>query len=123
MKKTVVICIFCVLILGGILFAGYQIQNEKDEKFYQTKDAVQNEEAKKQEEKMTESMQIQEPYQYIMFERDGYLVVYEKDGKTVYFESHIPYDVLSKEQQEEVCSGKKFSSIEAVYDFLENYSS
>ena len=68
-------------------------------------------------------MQIQEPYQYIMFERDGSLVVYEKDGKTVYFESHIPYDVLSKEQQEEVCSGKKFSSIEAVYDFLENYSS
>ena len=83
MKKTVVICIFCVLILGGIFFAGHQIQNKKDENFSQTKDAVQSEEIRKQEEQMTESMQIQEPYQYIMFERDGYLVVYEKDGKIV----------------------------------------
>lgn len=60
---------------------------------------------------------------YLIKEKDGYIIVYFSDGKTVYEYTTIEIQYLPKEVQEEVKKGKKAATIGQVYGFLENYSS
>lgn len=121
MKKTVVICIFCVLILIGTIYVVKE--NQKIEKSQPESVAKSTEENVTTEAKLKESMTYDFPYSYLIKEKDGYLVVYEKDGSTIYFESQIPLDELEEKIQAEVKAGKKFTDLEDVYDFLESCSS
>lgn len=126
MKKRVSICIFCVLLLcllsAGIFVINcyYQqlVQDETD-----TRQIGQEELTQDETEELVPSMEVESVYEYVMVEENGYLVVYERDMETVFLETHIPLYRLSEELQDNVAAGKKFENVEAVYDFLENYSS
>lgn len=63
-----------------------------------------------------------ENYYYIC-EKDGYVIVYEEDQKTVYEETSIQVENLPPKMQEAVKKGIKVESLGQIYGFLENYSS
>lgn len=60
---------------------------------------------------------------YVIKEKDGYIIVYLSDEKTVYEYTTIETKYLPQEVRKEVEKGKKVSTIGQVYGFLENYSS
>lgn len=125
MRKTVCICILCVLlgtlaIIGGVLC--FREWNEKKKELPETQNIGTNE-LKEETEELLPSIELQQSFDYVIVEEEGFLVVYERDMETIFLETHIPFYRLSEELQEEVLAGKKFQTIEAVYDFLENYSS
>ncbi|GHU44299.1 hypothetical protein FACS1894111_11330 [Clostridia bacterium] len=70
-----------------------------------------------------ESATILSPYQYILREEDGYVMVYASDGETLFEATGIWFPSLTKELQEEIEVGKPIYSEEELYSFLENYSS
>ncbi len=51
------------------------------------------------------------------------VVVYLEDKETVYIETHIPLDSLPEDLQEQVMEMMLIEDEEALYSFLENYSS
>ena len=81
---------------------------------------------KKQEKskpKQEEMKETASPYEYVIVNDNGYLTVYQKDLKTVYFQTDIPYAELHTELQEKIDQGYLIQDAEELYDFLENYSS
>lgn len=60
---------------------------------------------------------------YLIIEKDLYLSVYSATGSEKIFDTGILVSGLDMELQEKVKEGIPFSSIEEVYDFLENCSS
>ena len=54
---------------------------------------------------------------------DNMVIVYQSDMETVFINTEIPLSQLPDDLQEEIMNIKCLSSIEAVYDFLESYSS
>lgn len=72
---------------------------------------------------LKESMNIQQPYVFLVSEQDGVLVVYEADGETVLFETNVRVQNLDAELQEKVKEGLPFVNEHDLYDFLESYSS
>ena len=62
-------------------------------------------------------------YEYVIVNEGGCLTVYMKDLKTVYMYTDISYAKLSKDLQQEIAQGKKFTTLKDLYAFLENYSS
>lgn len=126
MKKRVSICIFCAL-FGGLLGFGavkgisYLKQINEDKISYQQEKS--EESLPESTEKLVSSIEVETAYSYVMVEENGYVVVYHRDMQTIFLEPHIPIGRLSEDLQNEISIGKKFESVEAVYDFLENYSS
>lgn len=70
-----------------------------------------------------ESLNVVEPYEYILLEEKGYVAVYHTDGKTLYASTDILVSELPEELQKEIAVGMYVSSEEQLYNFLENYSS
>jgi len=70
-----------------------------------------------------ESTATVEPYQYLLREEEGYVVVYAADGKTVFEHTAILMRSLSEDLQEEIGRGKPIYSEADLYDFLESHSS
>lgn len=66
---------------------------------------------------------IEIPYEYVIVEEEGYLLVYMQDLETIYMYTDIRLAELSEELQEEIRRGKTFSDLWELYAFLENYSS
>ena len=60
---------------------------------------------------------------YFLYEKNGFVVVYESDQKTPYEYTDIRYDELPDSLQNEIKKGKYVKTIEELYGFLENYSS
>jgi len=60
---------------------------------------------------------------FMLKESDGYVVVYQEDGKSVYEHTDIAVENLSEDLQKEILGGKIIESTEELYSFLENYSS
>ncbi len=44
---------------------------------------------------MKETASSETPYEYVIVNDNGYLTVYQKDLKTVYFQTDIPYAELT----------------------------
>lgn len=63
------------------------------------------------------------PYEYVIVEEEGYLLVYMQDLETIYMYTDIRLAELSESLQEEIRLGKPFKDLKELYDFLENYSS
>lgn len=60
---------------------------------------------------------------YIISEKDGYVIVYLSDKKTVYEYTTIEIQYLPENIQKELKKGKPVEDVGQVYGFLENYSS
>lgn len=60
---------------------------------------------------------------YVICEKDGFVIVYLSDQKTVYEYTTIEVKYLPEKQQEELKTGIWASDLSEVYGFLENYSS
>ena len=81
------------------------------------------EKSKPKQEEMKETASSETPYEYVIVNDNGYLTVYQKDLKTVYFQTDIPYAELHTELQKKIDQGYLIQDAEELYDFLENYSS
>lgn len=81
------------------------------------------EKSKSKQEEMKETASSETPYEYVIVNDNGYLTVYQKDLKTVYFQTDIPYAELHTELQKKIDQGYLIQDAEELYDFLENYSS
>lgn len=62
-------------------------------------------------------------YQFYMCEENGCVTVYYIDKKTVYEYTNILVDTLPQNIKEQIQRGKYVSDEEALYNFLENYTS
>lgn len=80
-------------------------------------------ELNQEEKKLSESLNVVEPYKYVLLVEDGYVAVYYTDQKTLYAATDIRIEVLPEDLQEEISEGKFFRNEEQLYNFLENYSS
>lgn len=89
----------------------------------ETAPAKKQEKSKPKQEEMKETSGSETPYEYVVVNDNGYLTVYQKDLKTVYFQTDIPYAELHTELQEKIDQGYLIQDEEELYDFLENYSS
>ena len=78
---------------------------------------------KTEEQDVKESLNVVEPYEYILLEEKGYVAVYHTDRKTLYASTDILVSELPEELQKEIAEGKYIGSEEQLYNFLENYSS
>lgn len=63
------------------------------------------------------------PYQFVLSQQDGYIIVYYADQETVYSITDIPVKSLSIRLQQEIGQGKFIYSEEELYNFLESHSS
>lgn len=123
MNKTNRIRTFFVL-GAGVLIGSYSLWNysvQMKEEHAKPKENQQVEQV--QEEKTEETGAAKAAYEYVILNEDGYLTVYKKDLKTVYFNTDIPYQELNKELQEKIDHGYPIRDTQELYDFLENYSS
>lgn len=125
MKKTISICFFAgglviaVAALGLILrFGAIRQKNEPlpEETLvaeFESEETIMS----------TESMAIREPYEYVLVLKDGFLVVYLKDKKTVLFETNIREEDLNENILKRLEAGVYLTDDKELYDFLESYSS
>ena len=60
---------------------------------------------------------------YYIKEKDGYVIVYKGDNKTIYEYTSILVESLPNELQKSIKKGIKVDSLSQIYGFLENYSS
>lgn len=62
-------------------------------------------------------------YKYYLTFKDGCVIVYYIDKKTVFEYTSICVDALPVELQKQLYRGKYITDLDSLYDFLENYSS
>lgn len=55
--------------------------------------------------------------------KDDYLAVYKKADRQLFETTNIPIEALPSDEQVQVLAGKEVTGTEALYSFLENYSS
>ena len=60
---------------------------------------------------------------YYLMVANHYVIVYEEDKETVHMNTDILLDSLSDELQKEIMEGKYMENEQALYNFLESYSS
>ena len=60
---------------------------------------------------------------FYLKEADGYVMVYERDKKTLYEPTSILVSMLPENLRRQIAEGKFLKSQEELYSFLENYSS
>jgi hypothetical protein len=65
----------------------------------------------------------EEPKQFYLMVADHFVVVYEEDRQTLYMNTDILLDRLDESLQQEIMQGKMVKSEDALYNFLESYSS
>lgn len=132
MKKTCSIRLFIGMILFTAILAGcagFFAGTIKNRNVYEKRIALLKEENAQLAEKevkesaVTESLNVVEPYEYILLEEKGYVAVYHTDKKTLYASTDIRVSELPDELQKEIKEGKYIGSEEQLYNFLENYSS
>lgn len=62
-------------------------------------------------------------YQFTLAEKDGYVVIYDKDQTDVFEYTDISIYDLPEELQKEILNGKHLRDEGDLYDFLEAYTS
>lgn len=132
MKKTCSIRLVIGIILLTVTLAGcagFAVGTLKNWNTYEKRIAILEEknkklaESKNEKGNVKESLNVVEPYEFILMEENGYVVVYHKDKKTLYASTDILISDLPEKLQKEIEEGKYISSEEQLYNFLENYSS
>lgn len=103
----------CAAYSGGYYFVKQQEHTEPKLATYQLQESHE----------IIESGSILLPYQFILKERDGFVVIYYADGETLYDQTAIPMEQLPWRLQREIREGKKIAGETELYNFLESYSS
>ncbi len=127
------------LLLFGILFTavcslvlGFLMGTRKNWNSYEQRisllqkkneSLLSQQEALEEERNLAESLNVVEPYEYILLAEDGYVAVYHADKKTLFSSTDILINRLPEDLQNEIMNGKCISNEEQLYNFLENYSS
>ena len=123
MKKTIGICFFVIFLLLSAAGMVFLYRSDAGDAPEPEKVALEMESETEEPVELTESMSVQDPYQYMIREYNGVLVVYQSDGQTILFETDIWLDELDENLQEKVLEGIGFATEKELYDFLESYSS
>ena len=110
-----------MIVFTLVLVCAYQLSYDRAMRKLEAK---QKYEFRKSKENVIETKgSAQKEEGYFIKEKDGYIIVYLSDEKTVYEYTTIEIQYLPERIQEEVKKGKKADTIGEVYGFLENYSS
>ena len=117
----IVLCIILVGVSAAYDFS-YRSAKKREEVRLEAEQAQVESSAKKQTSVETKGTAVEEDGYYLA-EKNGYVVVYLSDKKTVYEYTDILCSDLPEELQAEVRAGKPVESTEILYGFLENYSS
>lgn len=126
MKKTTSIRLFLLLVTAGCCIAyggGYYFSVRQAEERIEKNLTIDGEGLSQELPETSESAVVVAPYEYILREEDGFIVVYYADGETVYSNTAILVDELPYDLQQEIKQGKQMYSKSELYNFLESYSS
>ncbi len=127
MKKTIGICLFTVLLVvcvSGSVFIWKNIEDKEIiPEIQMAEDTEMAEMTEMAEEKTTEIMSVQEPYQFLIVAQNGILVVYDDTGSMVIFETNIQTQHLDAQTLELLRDGIKVTDESELYALLESYSS
>lgn len=123
MKRTIGICLFVIVLAAGLV-GGWKLWNSMPENNPSRQEIlIATEDDTEQPPVTAELMIIQEPYLYVLQEKDGVLVVYEHDGETIRMETHIQTHGLDDATKLLLRQGIHVKNDEELYDLLESYSS
>ena len=127
MKKTLSICIFCVILFMGFWIV-WNILSPKEESIeLESEKRVENSsKGFKQSENIPSSVETNKEvtyYKYMIYQDGERLTVYESDSITVFMETDILVDELPEDMREQLKLGIGICTEEELYDFLESYSS
>lgn len=125
MKKMISICFLLFAVFIGLVAVFFWMLKTPDELVVPYEVALDSEYADltETEEALAASVSIQKNYMYLLRVEEGRLVVYEKDGETLYLETNIRYEDLDDEMKKKANAGIPFENDRELYEFLENYSS
>lgn len=127
MKKTLSICIFCVILFMGFWSVWNILSLKEESKELESEKRVENSsKGFKQNENIPSSVETNKEvtyYKYIIYQDGERLTVYESDSLTVFMETDILVDELPEDMREQLKLGVGISTEEELYDFLESYSS
>lgn len=134
MRKTfsIRILLFGIILTAVFsLYLGFMAGTRKNWDAYEQRIALLNQKnemlLRRQEElekeNTTESLNVIEPYAYILLPEEGFVAVYQSDRKTLYATTGILLETLPDYLQQEIQNGKIIENEEQLYNFLENYSS
>ncbi len=125
MKKMISICFLLFAVFIGLVAVFFWMLKTPDEPVVPYEVALDSEYAEPTEtqEALAASVSLQQNYMYLLRVEEGRLVVYEKDGETVYLETNIRYEDLDDEMKKKAAAGIPFENDRELYEFLENYSS
>ncbi len=117
--------LICMLLMVCAVTAAYQVSlnREKEELRAEIKAQEQRKAADEKQTTVTADGQALKEDCYYLMERNGYVVVYLKDKKTAYEYTDILFSELPETIQKEIKNGKYIENTQALYGFLENYSS
>ncbi len=96
MKKTVSICILCVLALAILIGIFCSIRKEKSYDVPEENNLAQEQVTEEATEEILSSMQVEPVFSYVMVEEAGYLVVYERDMQQIFLETRIGKNLRRK---------------------------
>lgn len=121
----------CVAVFSGMYYFSYQQAMQKHQA--KVEQLRQEQERKQYIEQLNKGQDEDEAVKtegdanksegYYLLEKNGYIVVYLSDKKTVYEYTNIAYSVLPEDVQKEISAEKYVETVEELYSFLENYSS
>ena len=127
MKKTLSICIFCVILFMGFWIVWNILSPKEESKELESEKRVENSsKGFKQSENIPSSVETNKEvtyYKYMIYQDGERLTVYESDSITVFMETDILVDELPEDMREQLNLGIGICTEEELYDFLESYSS
>ena len=115
----VAVLICCTAYGGGYYLSSYNSKKRTEQELASNQQKIQEE----SNDNAVKSDAVVKPYEFVLCEEDGYIIVYNADKKTVYSKTDIRLDNLSVQLQKEIIAGKPIYSESELYNFLESYSS
>ena len=116
--------VLCIILVGiSVVYdVSYRSAKKREEARLKTEQTQAESSAKKQVVVEAKGKAVEDDGYYLA-EKNGYVVVYLSDKKTVYEYTDILFRDLPEELQAEIETGKPVENTELLYGFLENYSS
>lgn len=117
-KKYGIGFLISMIVLTLVLVCAYQYSYDRAERKHRLE-----QEAQKKEPTMQTEGSAKKENGYVITQKDGYVIVYYGDGKTVYEYTSIKVSELPDDIREKLSEGIEVSELSDIYGFLENYSS